>query len=80
MSREDRPWEQRAPADGQVTRSAGAAIGLAYLMAQGAGLMFIGGWLGGIIGFVVGVILMVTLSRLVVSSQRPRSRPPTDLL
>jgi hypothetical protein len=80
MGRQERPWERPPQPDGVISRSAGCAMGLAFVMVQTATIVIVGGWPGAIVGFILGGIVVVALSRLIVSNQRPRRGPPRDLL
>ena len=82
MPREERTWEQRHQRDGELSRSAGSAIGFAFILVQCLSLVAFGFDLKGLlIGAFLGVVTIVLLSKLVVRSQRPvRRSPPPDLL
>lgn len=82
MGRAERSWEQRYVRDGEVSRSAGLAIGLAFILVQLMTMTVVGFSVTGlIVGLVVGIVVILGLSRLAVRSQRSvRRSPPPDLL
>ncbi len=82
MTRRERSWEQRYVRDGEVSYSAGLAIGFAYILVEMLSMIVIGFTMVGLlVGLVLGIVVIVGLSRLVVRSQRSvRRSPPPDLL
>jgi hypothetical protein len=82
MPRQDRSWEQGHQPDGEVSDSAAAAIGFAFILVEFLALVVIGFTLTGLlVGAAVGIVVIIVLSKLIVRSQRPgRRSPPPDLL
>ena len=82
MPSSERPWEARPGPDGEVSRSARAAIGIAFLGTVILTLIVVGFTLtGAVIGTVIGIIVIIGLSKLVARSNRSRSEgPPPQLL
>jgi hypothetical protein len=82
MPTSERPWEAKAGPDGEVSRSARAAIGIAFLGTVILTMIVIGFSLpGAIAGTILGIIVIIGLSKLVAWSNRSRSDgPPPQLL
>jgi len=82
MPNGERPWEGATRRDGEISQSAGAAIGLAFLMTVAICLVVVGFSLVGLlVGGAVGTVVIVLLAKLVARSDRGTSDgPPPQLL
>ena len=80
---EERPWEAKPEADGDMSRAVGCAIGMAFLLVQLGALTVVGFTTQGLlIGLGLGVVVIVVLAKVMAASRRgPRPKgPPPDLL
>jgi hypothetical protein len=82
MPSSERPWEAKAGPDGEISRSARAAIGIAFLGTVVLTMIVVGFSLtGAIVGTLLGIIVIIALSKVVARSNRSRSDgPPPQLL
>ena len=82
MPSSERPWEAKAGPDGEISRSARAAIGIAFLGTVVLTMIVVGLSLtGAIVGTLLGIIVIIALSKVVARSNRSRSDgPPPQLL
>jgi hypothetical protein len=78
----DRPWEGAKRHDGEISRSAGLAIGMLFSLVMIASLIVVGFSLPGlVVGGALGTITIVVVSKVVAMSDRgPSDGPPPQLL
>ena len=81
MAKGERPWERARTNDGEISRSAGTAIGFAFLLVVMMTVIVMGfSLLSLIIGTVLGSLLIVGLSWVTGRSNRRRPGPPPPQL
>lgn len=82
MPNSERPWERVPTRDGELSRSAAGAIGLAFIVVVLVSLAVVGmSFAGVVVGAVAGTVVAALLGWLAARSDRgPTDGPPPQLL
>jgi Flp pilus assembly protein TadB len=81
VAKGDRPWERVRPRDGEVSDSAGAAIGFAFLGTVMMTVIVMGfSLLTLVVGTVLGALVIIGLSWITGRSNRQKPGPPPPQL